>query len=110
MREDNRKMDMMGQNNSRMEAMSDEIKREMSEAMGREMATVREEVRECRIGVREEVRESEARLMGEIGKITKEVKELTIGQNELKEQMGKNTGAIKELRAAKKETTRDDCN
>ena len=71
--------------------------------MGREMVAVREEVRECRIGVREEMRESEARLMGEIGNMTKEVEGLTIGQNELKEQMEKNTGAIKELRAAEKE-------
>ena len=45
--------------------------------------------------------------MGEIGNITKEVEGLTIGQDELKEQMEKNTGAIKELRAAEKETTRE---
>ena len=78
-----RKMDKKGEEtNSRMEAMSrkmdvigDEIKREMRDAMGREMAAVRAEVRECRIGVREEMRESEARLMGEIGKITKEVED-----------------------------------
>ena len=107
--ENNRKMEVMSrkmdENSTKIDVMGDEIKREMSEAMGREMAVVREEVRECRIGVREEVRESEARLMGEIGNITKEVG-LTIGQNELKEQMEKNTGAIKELRATEKETTR----
>ena len=100
-------MKLLDEENSRkMDVMGDEIQREMSEAMGREMAAVREEVRECRIGFREEVRESEARLMGEIGNMTEEVG-LTIGQNELKEQMEKNTGAIKELRAAKKETTRE---
>ena len=106
-----RKMDenssKMDNNSSKMDVMGDEIQREMSEAMGSEMAAVREEVRECRIGVREEVRESEARLMGEIGNITKEEEGLTIGQNEFKEQMGKNTGVIKELRATKKETTRE---
>ena len=79
-----------------MDVIGDEIKREMSEAMGREMAAVREEVRECRIGVWEEMRESEARLMGEIGNITKEVEGLMTGQNRLKEQMDNNTGAIKE--------------
>ena len=48
-----RKMD---ENSRKMDMMEDEIKREMSEAMGREMVVVREEVRECRIRVREEVR------------------------------------------------------
>uniref|UniRef100_A0A8C4QG76 Uncharacterized protein n=1 Tax=Eptatretus burgeri TaxID=7764 RepID=A0A8C4QG76_EPTBU len=89
-----------------MDVMGDEIKRETSEAMGREMAAVREEVRECCIGVRVEMRESEARLMGQVRKI-KEIEGLTIGQNELKEQIEKNTGAIKEFRAAEKETTRE---
>ena len=45
--------------------------------------------------------------MGEIGNIMKEVEGLTIGQNELKEQMEKNTGAIKELSAAQKESKRE---
>ena len=53
--------------------------------MGREMAAVREEVRECRIDVREEMRESEARLMGQIGNMTEEEEGLTIRQNDLKE-------------------------
>ena len=121
--ENNRKMDRMSEVNdgrmdvrcrkmdedsNEMDVIGDEIKTEMNEAMGREMAAVREEVRECRIGVWEEMmRESEAKLMGEIGTITKEVKGLAVGQNELKEQMQKNTVEMKELRAAQKESKRE---
>ena len=101
----------MDENRRKMDVMGEEIKREMSEAMGREMVVVREEVRERRIGVWEELRESEARLMGEIGKITKEVEGLTIGQNELKEQMGKNTGGDKGVKSRQEgNNKRDDCN
>ena len=82
----------------------------MSEAMGRDIAAVREEVRECRIGVWEEMRESEARLMGEIGNMTKEVEGLTIGQNELKEQMEKNTGNKGVMSRREGNNKRDDCN
>ena len=64
-------------------------------------------MRECRIGVWEEMRESEARLMGEIGNIMKDIEGLRIGQNELKKQMEKSTGAIKELRATQEEKKKE---
>ena len=49
-------------------------------------------MREYRIGVWEEMRESEARLMGEIGNIMKDIEGLRIGLNELKKKLRRAQG------------------
>uniref|UniRef100_UPI00358F38FE electroneutral sodium bicarbonate exchanger 1-like n=1 Tax=Myxine glutinosa TaxID=7769 RepID=UPI00358F38FE len=89
-----------------MDTMGEEIGRKMSEevtVVRDEVAGVGNEVRRCEERMERELKRSTAELQGGIEGLAREVEKLTVGQQELREQVERNGNVIGGLKVAQKE-------